>query len=164
MPRLQRSADVDGRTVAAFSIRGGKHVGAIGPSEGRTIAELCRLAAQSGVPDRRDHRLVRRRRRRGDRVPPRVGTRSLARMADASGVVPTVLTVVGPCVSGPALLLGIADVVVMTDEAFAYVSGPDTVRAFTGIDVDHRTLGGAAMHGTRSGVASFVVRRRDHGP
>jgi acetyl-CoA carboxylase carboxyltransferase component len=37
------------------------------------------------------------------------------------------------------------------------VSGPDTVRAFTGIDVDHRGLGGAAHHDTRSGVASLVV-------
>jgi len=82
-------------------------------------------------------------------------------LGDASGVVPIVFTVVGPCVSGPALLLGIADVVVMTDDAFAYVSGPDTVRAFTGIDVDHRGLGGAAMHGTRSGAATFVVPDED---
>jgi acetyl-CoA carboxylase carboxyltransferase component len=82
-------------------------------------------------------------------------------LGDASGVVPTILTVVGPCVSGPALLLGMVDLVVMTDEAFAYVSGPDTVRAFTGIDVDHRTLGGASMHGTRSGVATFVAGNED---
>jgi acetyl-CoA carboxylase carboxyltransferase component len=72
-----------------------------------------------------------------------------------------VLVVVGPCVSGPALLLGLADVVVMTEEAFAYVSGPDTVKAFTGIDVDHRALGGAAYHDTRSGVASLVVADED---
>src|SRR5690606_17257167 len=52
-------------------------------------------------------------------------------LADVSGVVPTVLTVVGPCVSGPALLLGLADLTVMTEDAFAYVSGPDTVRSIT---------------------------------
>jgi acetyl-CoA carboxylase carboxyltransferase component len=68
---------------------------------------------------------------------------------------------VGPCVSGPALLLGIADVVVMTDEAFAFVSGADTVRAFTGINLDNRQLGSAVMHGSRSGVASFVVADED---
>ena len=68
---------------------------------------------------------------------------------------------IGPCVSGPALLLGMADVVVMTSDAFAYVSGPDTVRAFTGVDVDHRGLGGAAMHERRSGVASMVVADED---
>jgi acetyl-CoA carboxylase carboxyltransferase component len=152
--------DIDGRTVAAFSIRGGKHVGAIGPPEGRTIAQLCRTAAQSGVP------IVGTIASSGADVIEGIASLhawgQVARaLGDASGVVPTVLTVVGPCVSGPALLLGIADVVVMTDEAYAYVSGPDTVRAFTGIDVDHRTLGGAAMHGTRSGVASFVVHNED---
>jgi acetyl-CoA carboxylase carboxyltransferase component len=149
-------ADIDGRPVAAFSLRGGKHVGAIGPPEGLTIAEICRLATQSGVP------IVGTIASSGADVAEGIASLHawglVARaLADASGVVPTVLTVVGPAVSGPALLLGIADVVVMTDEAYAYVSGPDTVRAFTGIDVDHRSLGGAAMHGTRSGVASFVV-------
>ena len=63
--------------------------------------------------------------------------------ADASGVVPTLLSIIGPCVSGPALLMGLVDIAVMTEDAFAYVSGPDTVRSFTGIDVDHRALGGA---------------------
>ncbi len=78
-------------------------------------------------------------------------------LSDASGAVPTVLLVVGPCVSGPALLLGIADLTVMTHDAFSYVSGPDTVRAFTGMALDHRSLGGAPLHGRRSGVASLVV-------
>src|SRR5262249_20625907 len=73
----------------------------------------------------------------------------------------TVIGVIGPCVSGPALLLGMADVVVMTEDAFAYVSGPDTVRAFTGVAVDHRSLGGAALHERRSGVASLVVADED---
>jgi acetyl-CoA carboxylase carboxyltransferase component len=77
--------------------------------------------------------------------------------AQASGVVPTVLSVIGPCVSGPALLLGLVDLVVMTADAFAYVSGPDSVVEFTGIDVDRATLGGSGMHSTRSGVASLVV-------
>jgi acetyl-CoA carboxylase carboxyltransferase component len=82
-------------------------------------------------------------------------------LSRASGVVPTVIAVIGPCVSGPALLLGMADIVVMTEDAFAYVSGPDTVRAFTGVSVDHRALGGAALHERRSGVASLVVADED---
>jgi len=148
--------EIDGRTVAAFSIRGGKHVGAIGPAEGLAVARACRLAVENGVP------IVGTVASSGADVTE--GAASLhawgliaKALGDASGVVPTVLTVVGPCVSGPALLLGIADIVVMTDDAFAYVSGPDTVRAFTGIDVDHRSLGGAEMHGRRSGVATYVV-------
>ena len=73
------------------------------------------------------------------------------------------LLVVGPCVSGPALLLGLADIVVMTEDSFAYVTGPDTIASFTGIVVDKHELGGAALHATRSGVASAVVADEDEG-
>ena len=59
-------------------------------------------------------------------------------LADASGVVPIVSSLVGPAVSGPALLLGIADHVIMTTDAFAYVSGPEVVVAFTGVPIDQR--------------------------
>jgi acetyl-CoA carboxylase carboxyltransferase component len=78
-------------------------------------------------------------------------------LSDASGVVPTLLAVVGPCVSGPALLLGVVDQVVMTADAFAYVSGPDTVTAFTGVPVSRVELGGPGVHDLRSGVAALVV-------
>ncbi len=148
--------EVDERTVASFTLRGGKHVGAIGPPEGTTIEQTIRAAIATGVP------VVGTIASSGADVVEGVASlhawgRVAKAMTDASGVVPTVLVVVGPCVSGPALLLGLADVVIMTDEAFAYVSGPDTVRAFTGISVDHRGLGGAEHHDTRSGVATMVV-------
>ena len=151
---------IDGRSVAMFSLRGGKHVGAIGPPEGTTLEQTIRAAIATGVP------VVGTIASSGADVVEGVASlhawgRVAKAFTDASGVVPTVLVVVGPCVSGPALLLGIADIVVMTEEAFAYVSGPDTVKAFTGIDVDHRVLGGAAYHDTRSGVASLVVADED---
>ncbi len=149
-------AEIDGRAVAEFELRGGRHVGAIGPPEGRTITGIIDLAVELGVP------LVGTLASSGadvaEGMPSLHAWGEMARaLANASGVVPTVLVVVGPCVSGPALLLGLADVVVMTEEAFAYVTGPDTVRSFTGIDVDHRALGAAGVHGRRSGVAALVV-------
>jgi acetyl-CoA carboxylase carboxyltransferase component len=148
--------EIDGRAVATFTLRGGKHVGAIGPPEGQTITQTIRTGIDTGVP------VVGTIASSGADVVEGVASLHAwglvaKALTDASGVVPTILTVVGPCVSGPALLLGLADIVVMTEEAFAYVSGPDTVRAFTGIAVDHRALGGAALHDTRSGVASVVV-------
>jgi acetyl-CoA carboxylase carboxyltransferase component len=79
----------------------------------------------------------------------------------ASGVVPIVLAVVGPCVSGPALLLGVADVVVMSEQAFAYVTGPAATRAYTGIEATHESLGGAAVHALRTGVAALVAHDED---
>jgi acetyl-CoA carboxylase carboxyltransferase component len=78
-------------------------------------------------------------------------------LSDASGVVPTLLAVTGPCVSGPALVLGLVDQVVMTSDAFAYVTGPETTSEFTGVPVSHVDLGGAGVHDLRSGVAAVVV-------
>jgi len=153
-------ATLDQRRVVAFRISDGKHVGAIGPPEGATVERAAKLAVEIGVP------LIGTVASSGADVAEGVASlhawgRVARAMASASGVVPTVLVVVGPCVSGPALLLGIADVTVMTTDAFAYVSGPDTVRAFTGIALDHRQLGGAAQHGPRSGVASIVAGDED---
>ena len=152
--------EIDGRTVSWFRIEGGKHVGAIGPPEGAAIERAIRLATELGVP------VVGMIASSGADVTEGVASlhawgRVAHALSRASGVVPTVLAVIGPCVSGPALLLGMADVVVMTSDAFAYVSGPDTVRAFTGVDVDHRSLGGAQLHDRRSGVASMVVADED---
>ena len=48
---------------------------------------------------------------------------------------PVALAVTGPAVSGPALLLGLADLVSMTNDAFAYLSGPDAVAGWTGAEL-----------------------------
>ena len=56
-------------------------------------------------------------------------------LAQCSGVVPVVVVVTGPAISGPALLLGLADLVVMTSDAFAFVSGPAMVEEFTGVRI-----------------------------
>jgi acetyl-CoA carboxylase carboxyltransferase component len=146
----------DGRLVSTFHLEGGPHVGAIGPPEGQVLERAVRQAADLGIP------VFGTIASSGADVLEGVASlhawgRVAKVLADASGVVPTVLSVTGPAVSGPALLLGLADVAVMTDESFAYVSGPDTVRAFTGIDLDHRTLGGVSVHDRRSGVATVVV-------
>ena len=81
-------------------------------------------------------------------------------IADCSGVVPVVFIVDGPAVSGPALLLGLADQVVMTEAAYAFVSGPTMVAEFTGVHVDSDELGGATAHARHSGAATVVVADR----
>jgi acetyl-CoA carboxylase carboxyltransferase component len=79
-------------------------------------------------------------------------------LAGASGLVPIVLVVDGPCLGGPALLLGLADVVVMTGRAQAFVNAPETSARITGSKVlDGDLLGGSWVHGTRSGVADLVA-------
>ena len=78
-------------------------------------------------------------------------------LSACSGIVPTVFAVDGPAVSGPALLLGLADHVVMTEAAYAFVSGPHMVREFTGVPIDKLDLGGPGAHARNTGVASAVV-------
>jgi acetyl-CoA carboxylase carboxyltransferase component len=151
---------IDGRRVAWFRLEGGKHHGAIGTVEGETLRRLVDGGTQAGLP------IVGVINSSGADVTEGVaslhawGTVARA-LATASGQVPILLAVVGPCVSGPALLLGLADVVAMTGDAFAYVSGPDVVARFSGMEVDRFSLGGAPGHVTRSGVAHLLADDED---
>jgi len=152
--------EIDGRSISWFSLDGGKHRGAIGTPEGETIVRAIHLAVELGMP------IVGRVASSGADVTEGLsalhawGTVAKA-LADASGVVPVVLVLVGPAVSGPALLLGIADHVIMTRDAFAYVTGPEVVAAFTGVPISGDRLGGAAVHERESGVATRVVADED---
>lgn len=74
----------------------------------------------------------------------------------ASGVIPTMIVAAGSMVSGPALLLGLADVTVFTEDAYAYVTGPKSVEAYTGVPVSGSELGGSGAHIRSTGVASIV--------
>src|SRR3546814_19901172 len=73
----------------------------------------------------------------------------------------TLFRATGPVRSGPALLLGLADQVVMTEEAQAFVSGPRMVETFTGESLDAAELGGVGIHAASTGVAALVVPDRD---
>ncbi len=76
-------------------------------------------------------------------------------LAGCSGTVPIIGVVTGPAISGPALMLGIADVVIMTPEAFAFVSGPAMVEEFTGVHLGIHQLGGAPVHARLSGLCAI---------
>jgi acetyl-CoA carboxylase carboxyltransferase component len=83
-----------------------------------------------------------------------------AAMVSCSGIVPMVTIVDGPAVSGPALLLGLSDLTVMTADSYAFVNGPTMVEEFTGVGISVEELGGAANHGRYTGVATMVVPDR----
>ncbi|WP_370311014.1 acyl-CoA carboxylase subunit beta [Amycolatopsis sp. WAC 01376] len=75
----------------------------------------------------------------------------------ASGIVPQINVVLGPCAGGAAYSPALADFTFMVrDTAKLYLTGPDVVEAVTGERVSHDELGGADVHGKRSGVATFV--------
>ena len=152
--------EIDGRPVMWCEVAGGPHHGAITFAGGAALARAVELAVEVRIP------VVFRIDSSGAEITEGVAAlhawggvaRALAR---ASGVVPTAVIVTGACLSGPSLLLGIVDAVVMTDTAFAFLSGPEMVAEFTGVAVDRVGLGGAGMHESRSGVATIVVEDTD---
>ena len=150
----------DGRSVVELRVEGGKHQGAVGEAGAETMEQAIRLATELGVPfvawlDTAGADV-------GEGISSLHGWGRCAHaLVQASGVVPTVIIVTGACVSGPALCLGLVDHVIMTADAFAYVSGPEAVAEVTGVTLDRLALGGAAMHGRMSGVASLVVEDED---
>jgi acetyl-CoA carboxylase carboxyltransferase component len=148
--------EVDGRMVMWFRIAGGNHHGAIGVQGGATVERAVRLAGELQIP------LVGELDTSGAELREHVASlhawgRLAREVARISGTVPTLLAVTGACVSGPALALGLFDVIVMTEDAFAYVSGPEMVTEFTGVHVTRDELGSAGIHARRSGVATLVV-------
>ena len=78
-----------------------------------------------------------------------------------SGVVPILAGVTGQAISGIALLIGLADIVVMADDAYAFVSGPVPVQEMTGVVIGPDELGGAPMHARASGTACAVTSADD---
>ena len=82
-------------------------------------------------------------------------------VVNCSGQVPTIFCATGPAVSGPALLLGLADIAIATEDSYAFVSGPRMVTQFTGEVISNQTLGGAGQLSRRSGVAAFLVEDKD---
>lgn len=152
-----RTAEIGGRAVIDVDARAGdERSGALMPADGHSLAEAARCALRQRLP------IVLRLASSGADISEGVaaldGWAAAAReLARCSGVVPVVVAATGPNVSGPALMLGLADFVIMTDEAYAFVSGPRMVEQFTGVPVGREELGGARAHHSRSGVASFAA-------
>ena len=86
--------------------------------------------------------------------------RLAAALAKCSGCVPTIAVVDGPAVSGPALLLGLADLTVMTPSSYAFVNGPVMVEQFTGVRISIEELGGSGNLARHAGIPSAIVEDR----
>ena len=80
------------------------------------------------------------------------------RNVQASGVVPQISLVLGPCAGGAVYSPAITDFVLMAEgTSYMFITGPDVVKAVTGEEVTQEELGGAAAHASRSGVAHLVA-------
>ncbi|NUM69260.1 MAG: acyl-CoA carboxylase subunit beta, partial [Ignavibacteriaceae bacterium] len=99
------------------------------------------------------------------------GVRSLGGYAEifernimASGVVPQISAIFGPCAGGAVYSPALTDFVLMSkDTSYMFLTGPKVVKTVTGEDVDEESLGGAYVHGSKSGVAHFVSDDEEEG-
>ena len=148
--------DLDGRTVMLIKAEDPEHRGALSPDDGDTMTAAALMAIEKRMP------IVLLLASSGADAHHGVAAldgwgRAARALAKASGGVPILAGVTGPAVSGTALLIGLADVVVMAENAYAFVSGPVPVQQMTGVRVDVEELGGAAVHFRDTGAASIIV-------
>jgi acetyl-CoA carboxylase carboxyltransferase component len=148
---------IDGRLVFVFSQDFTVFGGSLSEAYAEKICKIMDLAMKVGAP------IVGLNDSGGARI--QEGVVSLGGYADiflrntlASGVVPQISVVLGPCAGGAVYSPAITDFTVMVEgTSYMFVTGPNVVRAVTHEDVDAERLGGAAVHTTMSGVAHLAA-------
>jgi len=149
---------VDGRPVYAFAQDFTVFGGSLSETNAAKIVKVMDLAVKMGAP------IVGLNDSGGARI--QEGVMSLAGYADiflrntlASGVVPQISAIMGPCAGGAVYSPAITDFNIMVDgTSYMFVTGPDVIRTVTHEDVTKEELGGAMTHNARSGVAHFAVK------
>ncbi len=99
------------------------------------------------------------------------GVNSLAGYADifqknimASGVIPQISAIFGPCAGGAVYSPALTDVVIMSDKtSYMFVTGPKVTKTVTGEDISIEQLGGASIHSSKSGVSHYKADNEDEG-
>jgi propionyl-CoA carboxylase beta chain len=146
---------VDGRPVFIFAQDFTVFGGSLSETFAEKICKVMDMAMQVGAP------VIGLNDSGGARI--QEGVVSLAGYADiflrntlASGVVPQISAILGPCAGGAVYSPAITDFVVMArDSSYMFITGPDVIRAVTHEEVTKEKLGGAETHNTVSGVAHF---------
>ncbi len=149
---------VAGRTVFVFAQDFTVFGGTLSESNARKICDVMDLALENGAP------VIGLNDSGGARI--QEGVQSLGGYAEifyrntlASGVVPQVSAVMGPCAGGAVYSPAITDFIVMVEEtSHMFVTGPNVIKAVTNEEVSFEDLGGAMTHNVRSGVAHFATR------
>ena len=77
---------------------------------------------------------------------------------EASGVIPQISVILGPCAGGAVYSPALTDFVFMTENSYMFITGPDVVKAVMQEDVSHEELGGGMVHSAQSGVSHFLAK------
>jgi propionyl-CoA carboxylase beta chain len=148
---------VHGRQVCIFSQDFTVFGGSLGEVLGEKICKVMDLAMKTGCP------VIGINDSGGARI--QEGVVALGLYADifyrnvmASGVVPQISLIMGPCAGGAVYSPAITDFTIMVDKtSHMFITGPDVIKTVTGEDVSMEDLGGARSHNTKSGVAHFMA-------
>jgi len=148
---------IDGRVVFAFAQDFTVFGGSLSETNAAKIVKIMDLAMNMGAP------IVGLNDSGGARI--QEGVLSLGGYADiflrntlASGVVPQISAVMGPCAGGAVYSPAITDFTIMVrNTSYMFVTGPDVIRTVTHEEVSKEDLGGAMTHNEKSGVAHFAV-------
>lgn len=148
--------EVDGRTVFVYAHDFRIFGGALGEAHAQKIHKVMDMAVAAGAP------LVSLNDGAGARIQEGVSALAgyggiFARNTRASGVIPQISVMLGPCAGGAAYSPALTDFVfVVRGISQMFITGPDVVQSVTGERISHDGLGGADVHGQSSGVAHFV--------
>ncbi|HRN25228.1 MAG: acyl-CoA carboxylase subunit beta [Ignavibacteriaceae bacterium] len=149
-------AKINGRPVALFAQDFTVFGGSLSETHAEKIVKIMKLAMKAGIP------IIGLNDSGGARI--QEGVNSLGGYADifllntlASGVVPQISVILGPCAGGAVYSPAITDFVFMTrNTSHMFVTGPNVVKTVTHEDVSFEDLGGADTHSQKSGVAHFA--------
>ncbi|MCS7053933.1 MAG: acyl-CoA carboxylase subunit beta [Ignavibacterium sp.] len=149
-------AKIDGRPIALFSQDFTVFGGSLSETHAQKIVKIMKTAMKAGIP------VIGLNDSGGARI--QEGVVSLGGYADifllntlASGVIPQISVVMGPCAGGAVYSPAITDFIFMVrNTSYMFVTGPNVVKTVTHEDVTFEELGGADTHATKSGVAHFV--------
>ncbi|MCZ1007786.1 acyl-CoA carboxylase subunit beta [Streptomyces lydicus] len=148
---------VDGRPVAVFSQDFTVFGGALGEVYGEKIVKVMDFALKTGCP------VIGINDSGGARIQEGVASLGMygeifRRNTHASGVIPQISLIVGPCAGGAVYSPAITDFTVMVDQtSHMFITGPDVIKTVTGEDVGFEELGGARTHNATSGVAHHMA-------
>jgi len=152
---------VDGRGVFVFSQDFTVFGGSLSEAMGEKMSKVMDLALKTGVP------VVGINDSGGARI--QEGVASLGGYGDiflrnvlASGVVPQISVIMGPCAGGAVYSPALTDFIFMTQNTSQmFITGPEVIKSVTGEEVTHEELGGALAHATRSGAAHFAIENEE---
>ncbi len=154
---------IDGRTIFVFSQDFTVFGGSLSETYALKICKVMDMAMKIGAP------VIGINDSGGARI--QEGVTSLAGYAEifqrnimASGVIPQISAIFGPCAGGAVYSPALTDFIVMSkDTSYMFVTGPKVVKTVTGEEVTDEQLGGAVVHGSKSGVTHLVADNEEEG-